>query len=646
MLLNNTFYNDPFAIQTIAPQFNGTERQSRRQRAGDEQHLRRLVADRRRTSQGQAGFSQLQYNLFFNNATNLVSTTNDGDFGGNDGAVYGEPQFVGPVGAAATRPPQNFELEPTSPAIDAAAAKSGRSPAAMRSTRPSTSRSTAASSPRPGPTPPRSTFPEIARARSIPIGGFERSINDPQPDRHPAGLGLLQLPRRVAAGPDDRPRPVITSADVDRRHLQLRSRSSGQRDILGYIRAPQAGSPGVGFGSNPFIDIGAYQYVNLHPPEVTAVTADRRPQGATPVNFYTVGGSAGANQTPWTINITFNGPIDPNTLNANTVQLVDLGSNPAAPLDQVINLAGKLSYNSATDTLIINLAAAGLTLAPTPTRSTLFGSGSPVITNPQGIALDGENTVGDTPTGAQLALPSGNGYPGGNFFDSFIINTTPPSVLAGSLKMDPASDTNIVGDNITNVDLADLRRHDQRAQPDTRAAGRPDGDPRRRHRVVVNGVADDLLRPQPASEQPQRATPSTSARTPAPGMSDAGGNFPVTVGIDAANTGLVTNTTAAARPAGVYNVGPDGLLSPLPGDDSGYYVARVRVIDQSGNQSNPTDPNAQVPFVVDTTPPTAHVHVARRRPGDHQPDQRRRSQFTITTSENIDLTHFTAASIR
>ena len=26
VLLNNTFYNDPFAIQTIAPQFNGNER--------------------------------------------------------------------------------------------------------------------------------------------------------------------------------------------------------------------------------------------------------------------------------------------------------------------------------------------------------------------------------------------------------------------------------------------------------------------------------------------------------------------------------------------------------------------------------------------------------------------------------------------
>ncbi len=46
---------------------------------------------------------------------------------------------------------------------------------------------------------------------------------------------------------------------------------TGQRDILGYIRAPQATNPGAGYGGNPFIDIGAYQYVNLHPPEVTDV---------------------------------------------------------------------------------------------------------------------------------------------------------------------------------------------------------------------------------------------------------------------------------------------------------------------------------------------------------------------------------------
>ena len=40
---------------------------------------------------------------------------------------------------------------------------------------------------------------------------------------------------------------------------------TGVRDILGYIRVPDPNVPGVGYGSNPFIDIGAYQYVNLNP---------------------------------------------------------------------------------------------------------------------------------------------------------------------------------------------------------------------------------------------------------------------------------------------------------------------------------------------------------------------------------------------
>ena len=58
VILNNTFYNDGYGIQTDRP---GPERQPerlaiRRRRAGDEQHLRRLRRnDRRSTSEGQAG---------------------------------------------------------------------------------------------------------------------------------------------------------------------------------------------------------------------------------------------------------------------------------------------------------------------------------------------------------------------------------------------------------------------------------------------------------------------------------------------------------------------------------------------------------------------------------------------------------------
>ena len=205
--------------------------------------------------------------------------------------------------------------------------------------------------------------------------------------------------------------------------------------------------------------------MNLHPPEVTGVT-ETPTQGATPVNFYSVGGISGVNQTPWTINITFNGPISPSTLNASTVQLVDLGSNPSQPLDQDINLSGKISYISSTDTLVINLAAAGLTLGNRrlpdhPVRQRIAGDHQP-----QGVALDGENTQGGLSTGANW--PSlGQRLPRRQLL-RLVHHQHDAAVGRGRHADDaPASDTNIVGDNITDVDAPHLRRHDQRAQPAT-----------------------------------------------------------------------------------------------------------------------------------------------------------------------------------
>ena len=460
------------------------------------------------------------------------------------------------------------------------------------------------------------------------------------------GSGFFSYPRRVGAGPARRT-PTASRAPLRSAGTYGYAPISGQRDILGFIRSPQKGS-GPGYGSSPFMDVGAYQYVNLHPPEVTGVT-ETPTQGANPVNFYNVGTSpSGLNQTPWTINISFSGPIDPNTINANTVLLVNQGSNPAAPLGQPINLAGKLSYISDTTTstyeLVISLAAAGLTLPTDAYQITLLGSGSPVIANPQGIALDGENTAGGTSTGAQLQLPSGDGYPGGNFFDSFIINTTPPLILPGSLKMDPASDTNIVGDDITSS-----------AQPtfdgtisEPNAALVPLAGQTAILNVgislLVNGVETTYFDPSklPANLSKYAQYIRQDAGTATSGTTGA---FQVTVGVDGANTGLVTNMNPLPDLFGVYNVGLDGKLSPLPGDDSGYYVAQVVVIDQSGNESNPNDPNAQLPFVVDRTPPTATFTTPTQGQVittlvNGQVD------FAFTTNKNIDLTHFNAATIQ
>ena len=125
-------------------------------------------------------------------------------------------------------------------------------------------------------------------------------------------------------------------------------------------------------------------------------------------------------------------------------------------------------------------------------------------------------------------------------------------------------------------------------------------------------------------------------------MTDANGNFSVTVGVDAANTGLVTDTNPLPDLFPIYNVGSSGVLSPLPGTDSGYYVAQAIAQDQSGNQSTPNA--ARVPFVVDDTAPTAQfvsptsgqVLTSLTNGG---------VQFSIITDKNIDLTHFTAASV-
>jgi hypothetical protein len=641
VLLNNTFYNDTTAIQTLSPQFNGQNPSA----AVVMLVMNNIFDGSTGTGidlEGQDEGTQLQYNLFFANTVNIIQTSSIG-VAANVGPTFGDPDFVGPVGAGAATG-QNFELEPNSPAINAARSEIGPNLAGnsiyptitFQNTFGATGGTLIADR-----TDPNSLSYPQEPGRDLGIsdfageffGGFEGDISDPSQIVTLPGSGFFNFP--------DEWEPVLTTdpsgysttyqADGTYNYAPI----SGQRDLLGYIRAPQPGSTGTGYGSNPFIDVGAYQYVNLHPPQVTGVT-ETPTQGATPVNFYTVGGISGVNQTPWTINITFNGPISPSTINANTVSLVDLGSNPSQPLDQDINLAGKLSYNSATDTLIINLAAAGLTLGTDAYQITLFGSGSPVITNLQGVALDGENTVGGTPTGAQLALPSGNGYPGGNFFDSFIINTTPPTVEAGSLAMSPASDTNIVGDNITTTNLPTFNGTVSEPNPQlVPVAGQT---------VILdigiefNGVTYFSTTGAPANLI-KFIRPNAGTAT-----STTGGAFAVTVGADGANTGLVTNTTGLPDLTGTYSVGVDGVLSPLPGDDNGYYVARVRIIDQSGNQSNPSDPNAQVPFIVDDTAPTLAVtsptagQVLTSVSGGVL-------NFTVTTSQNIDLTSFNASSI-
>src|SRR5208337_4925411 len=626
VLLNNTFYNDGYAIQTIAPQYDELNSLS---------HVVTLAMDNifdgssniAVNIQGQAALSTLEYNLYFNNATNVVATTTDGDFPGNAGAVFGNPEFVD----AATG---NFELQPDSAAINAARSEIGPIPGAdaiyptvdqLLSDEYGTR------------TDPATVLPPEEPGASNVRGGFG-GITDPRQILTLPGSGEFSFQDEwvpaLPGSPDSYTGPSSEPGTYSYTPI------SGQRDALGFIRIDDPSVPTTGYGKYPFFDIGAYQYVNLHPPDVTGVTATIG-TSTTPVNFYTVGGKSGANQTPQTIDVQFNSPIDPSTLNSSTVELEALGVTSNNAPGTLFSLAGKISYDSATFTLIVSLGASGLTLKTDAYQLILIGSGSQVIASPQGIALSGANlTDNDDPeTGVQLPLPSGNGFPGGNFYDNFIINTTPPIVTPGTLMLAPASDTNIVGDYVTMATLPSFVG--SITEPNTALVPLAGQTAILDIGIAEVGPSGTTVYYADSSNIPTNLLPylRNDAGT---ALTDAHGNFTVTVGVDGAGTGLVTKTSPLLTSP--YNVGTSGILAstldPLPGTVSGYYVARVRVTDQSGNVSNP----ATAVFVVDTVPPV--VTVANPANNSAINPSTAPFSFVVDASQNLDLTHFTPAQIQ
>ena len=70
-------------------------------------------------------------------------------------------------------------------------------------------------------------------------------------------------------------------------------------------------------------------------------------------------------------------------------------------------------------------------------------------------------------------------------------------------------------------------------------------------------------------------------------LTDANGNFTVTVGVDGAGTGLVTNTTPL--PTSPYNVGSSGMLYSAAGHGQRLLRGPGPRQDQSGNVSNRGD---------------------------------------------------------
>ena len=597
LALNNTFYNDNIGLDVIG----GT--------AAPEDHVHVVTMDNIFANSstaaiqdvGQIQGSVQEYNLYYGNAANFAPGS--GLAGTDYQPILGNPMFRDPANG-------NFQLLPGSAAIDA-----GRSELSLYPTSNGADVTTLLS-----------TVDQVLSG----IGGT-RNINYRIPDGSFFGNvppnSVLTLPGYNLRGYIDQWQPVLTSdasgvaGPASNPSTFNYAPVAGERDLLGYLREKDPSSSNVGFGSRPFFDIGAYEYRQLNAPKVTAVNATvSSGTTTTTIPFYSTNGS-GTNQSLQTIQVQFSSLLDPTTITSSTVLLQASGGdgifgNGNSANDKFYNLSGKLSFNSVTDILTINLGAAGLTLGSDRYRLILLGSGSQVIRDKQGNALDGENTVGGLPTGAQLPLPSGDGFPGGIFYDTFTINTQAPNITPGSFTLDPSSDSNYL-DSITNVNLPSFRGKisvsSSALQP---LAGQT---------VIIdvstkgNGVFDRI----------NAGTAST----------DNLGNFLVTIGVDGANTGLVTNTSAL--PDSPYNVGPDGKLQP-GGDDSGYSTFRIRVIDQSGNASNQiTDPlsayvanNAVTAAVIDTAAPV--ITAFSPSPGSVITTTSSGLTFSFNTNKNID----------
>src|SRR5262249_41214052 len=125
---------------------------------------------------------------------------------------------------------------------------------------------------------------------------------------------------------------------------------TGERDQLGQLRQDDPNVPNVGFGSRPFFDIGAFEFVQYFPPEVTAFSSTTNIQATladgTTKDIYSVGSVAGVNQQLQTIQIRFNQQLDPNTITDQSVLLVGSGGDGTFGNgnDISFDLSGRLAY--------------------------------------------------------------------------------------------------------------------------------------------------------------------------------------------------------------------------------------------------------------------------------------------------------------
>ena len=631
VILNDTFYNDAQGVHTYSPTYDGTNSLSETSIMVMDSIFSTIVGN---TTAGLPGYaieldgqsygSEVQYNLFYsisgpsttgptapylyqvNNITNTVT---------NDQPVLGNPEFRD----AATG---NFNLLPNSAAIDLARSELGPSffgdmlyPAV---TIDPNNLSAIPVRNEPGVSTVAGDVNPFGGLGGFGFGfGLGNGVNGA-----PYSADIVTLPGEPVTqrGFPDEWVPVLVTSGLGGGGTASSLATYdyepvvGERDQEGNLRIKDPNSPNVGFGSRPFFDLGAFEYIIQNPPVVDAVDATST-SGTT--NIYSVGGIGGINSLPTSIQIKFNEQLNPSTITGMSVILQASGGdgifgNGNSPSDRTINLTGDLSFNSTTDILTINTSGifTSTATANDEYRIILEGTGSSVIRNTDGLALDGLNLDS---SGNQLALPSGaDQFPGSNFQVTFDIDTHTPSIVSGTFKLDPASDTSgglkITKNNLPTFDgtISDIF---------------PPANPLLGQTVIVdisskgNGVFDILDAGQ--------------------GTTTANGSFQVTL------TKPIPDTP--------NTIGTNGIQGST---GATYAEARVRVINSAGNASNlSTDPlseyvaeGAVTTLEVDTKPPTVKSFSPA---GGAVASVNSSGQVivSVTFSENIKTTSFNASSV-
>jgi hypothetical protein len=617
VVLNNTFFNNGNGLVVNSAVATGTNSLSHVQFLS-QNNIFSNSTGAAVTMTGQVYNSQGQNNLFFSNAGgNVVQNSTSGTYLGDFHSVIGDPLFV----SAATG---NFALTANSAAIDSARSEIGPYSLGNILT--------------PGVTQilgSQAGIRDVNGGNQNGFGGLLSGSVTPQDyiflPGSPLPTYVSEWVPQLAGTPGSYNGPFSNVATFNY------APTAGERDIAGNLRIDSPNKPNLGSGSSPFFDIGATEYIQVFPPHVTAVNATYTPLGGTTAitkSLYAINTVAGTNGAPDVIQFVFDHTLDPNTVNNKTVLLQASGGdglfgNGNSTGDRFIDLSGKLSFDPSTNTMTINLGAAGLILGSDEYRIQLVGTGSQVIRDPQGNALDGENTVGGSALGAQQALPSGDNVPGGNTFVTFTIDTHPPAVdttskTALKFGLDAATDTNRKADQVTNNTTP-----------------------------TFQGTITDIF---PPANFLQGQSVHIDISTKGDGVFDL---IDAGVGVtDQLGNFSVAITTPL--PDSPYKVGSNGYLAfdytktpPVAATtNTGQSLARVRIIDQAGNASNlVTDPvsafqtaNALVKFVVDTTGPS----ITAISPGANQVATVTPNgvPVTVTFNKNIDPLSINGGSIK